>query len=60
MNNIINPKNGKKYSIYTKAGENILPVPINDDRWRKAGHGGVLLPQDHGTDGMSLFCWEIR
>jgi 16S rRNA (cytosine967-C5)-methyltransferase len=45
---------------FTKAGENILPVPINDDRWRKAGHGGVLLPQDHGTDGMSLFCWEIR
>jgi 16S rRNA (cytosine967-C5)-methyltransferase len=45
---------------FTKEGENIVPIPINDDRWRKVGHGGLLLPQDHGTDGMSLFCWKVR
>ncbi len=31
-----------------------VPVPIvdPDDRWRPRARGALLLPQDHGTDGM--------
>ena len=31
-----------------------VPVPIADpdDRWRPRARGALLLPQDHGTDGM--------
>lgn len=33
------------------------PVP---DPWRPHGSGGLLLPQDHGTDGMAVFIWQRR
>lgn len=31
-----------------------VPVPIagSDDRWRPRARGALVLPQDHGTDGM--------
>lgn len=29
-------------------------------RWRKWGNGALLLPQDHNTDGMSLFMWRRK
>ncbi|MFN3215645.1 MAG: transcription antitermination factor NusB [Acidimicrobiales bacterium] len=32
-----------------------LPVP---DPWRPHGSGGLVLPQDHGTDGMAVFVWR--
>ncbi len=28
------------------------------DRWRPWGTGGLVLPQDHGTDGMAVFRWR--
>lgn len=33
------------------------PVEIGDP-WRPWGTGGILLPQDHDTDGMALFVWQ--
>ncbi|HEC10775.1 MAG TPA: hypothetical protein ENI86_14605 [Acidimicrobiales bacterium] len=30
------------------------------DRWRPWGSGGLVLPQDHGTDGMAVFRWRRR
>ena len=33
-------------------------VPFDDDRWRPWGGGGLLLPQDAGTDGMAMFRWQ--
>lgn len=40
------------------------PVPIEGDaeardRWRPFGSGGVILPQDHDTDGMAAFRWQF-
>ncbi len=32
-----------------------LPVP---DPWRAHGTGGLVLPQDHDTDGMAIFRWR--
>lgn len=51
------------------AGFVVLPLaeatPDTVDRWRRwpgtdgdDGHGGYLLPQDHDTDGMSVFVWQ--
>lgn len=31
----------------------LLPIP--GDHWRRHGKGAVVLPQDHGTDGMAVF-----
>jgi 16S rRNA (cytosine967-C5)-methyltransferase len=31
---------------------------VESERWRAWGDGGLLLPQDHGTDGMALFRWQ--
>jgi 16S rRNA (cytosine967-C5)-methyltransferase len=28
------------------------------DRWREWSSGGLLLPQDHDTDGMAIFGWQ--
>jgi 16S rRNA (cytosine967-C5)-methyltransferase len=33
------------------------PIALEDRRWRPHGTGGLLLPQDAGTDGMSVFAW---
>lgn len=27
--------------------------------WRPLGHGGAVLPHDHGTDGMAIFRWRF-
>lgn len=37
------------------------PIDIrrSNDAWRQIGdHGGMLLPQDHDTDGMAVFAWQ--
>jgi 16S rRNA (cytosine967-C5)-methyltransferase len=31
------------------------PEPLRLDVWRPHGTGGIVLPQDHGTDGMTCF-----
>lgn len=36
------------------------PVAIAGEHWRGWGSGGLLLPQDHDTDGMALFAWRRR
>lgn len=37
----------------------LTPVPVNDERWSPLGTGGRLLPQDHGTDAMTLYRWTV-
>lgn len=51
--------------IAATVGADFVPVPLAEatpetaDRWRSWGqHGGYLLPQDHDTDGMSVFVWQ--
>ena len=44
---------------FEKSGDGIFPIPIKDPLWRENGNGGLLLPQDHNTDGMSIFVWTI-
>ena len=35
------------------------PDPLEHaERWRSWGTGGLLLPQDHDTDGMAVFRWS--
>jgi 16S rRNA (cytosine967-C5)-methyltransferase len=34
------------------------PVPLPAERWRPLGTGGRVLPQDAGTDGMTVFAWD--
>jgi 16S rRNA (cytosine967-C5)-methyltransferase len=31
---------------------------VDTDFWRPLGHGGLVLPHDHGTDGMAVFRWR--
>ena len=45
---------------FTKSVDGLKPVVINDSRWRKKNGGVFLLPQDHETDGMSMFKWEVK
>lgn len=37
-----------------------VPTANDTDRWRtwQDGSGGFVLPQDHDTDGMSIFAWR--
>lgn len=36
-----------------------VPIEIDGSRWRRHGTaGGMLLPQDHDTDGMCVFAWR--
>ncbi len=34
------------------------PVELVGDHWRPLGTGGIVLPQDHGTDAMAVFAWR--
>ncbi len=34
-------------------------LPVDHARWSAWGSGGRLLPQDHDTDAMALFRWEV-
>lgn len=38
--------------------ESFEPVALDGERWRPWGTGGLLLPQDHDTDGMALYVWR--
>lgn len=40
-------------------GPDVTPLPLRSDRWRPWGSGGLILPQDHDTDGMAIFKWQI-
>lgn len=47
--------------IAATIGPDFTPVSVPDehDVWRPWGdHGGLLLPQDHDTDGMTAFVWQ--
>ena len=44
---------------FEKEAGGVSPIPIEDPLWRNNGEGALLLPQDRGTDGMSLFMWKI-
>ena len=35
-----------------------VAVPIGDSRWRPLGRGGLVLPQDHETDGMFAVIYQ--
>ncbi|MGH9188229.1 MAG: transcription antitermination factor NusB, partial [Acidimicrobiales bacterium] len=35
------------------------PLPALGEPWRPWGRGGLLLPQDAGTDGMALFRYRV-
>ncbi|HJM97255.1 MAG TPA: transcription antitermination factor NusB [Acidimicrobiales bacterium] len=35
------------------------PIKLTDTRWRPNGNGLQILPQDSGTDGMSIFQWTV-
>jgi len=39
------------------AGFSSLDLVAADD-WREFGRGGLILPQDRGTDGMAVFRWK--
>ena len=41
------------------SGPGITPIALDADRWRSWGSGGLILPQDHDTDGMAIFKWRI-
>ena len=38
--------------MVAKERPDAVAVPIDDPRWRSCGRGGLILPQDHNTDGM--------
>ncbi len=38
---------------------NLVPEKLFHERWRKIGNGLQILPQDFGTDGMSMFQWKL-
>ena len=38
---------------------NLIPEKLFHERWRKVGNGLQILPQDSGTDGMSMFQWKL-
>ena len=40
-------------------GPAATPLPLRADHWRTWGSGGLILPQDHDTDGMAIFKWRI-
>lgn len=40
-------------------GPHATPLPLTADHWRPWGSGGLILPQDHDTDGMAIFKWRI-
>ena len=56
---ITNAETQEVANRFEKSVDGIFPIPIKDPLWREKGNGGVLLPQDHDTDGMSLFIWGI-
>lgn len=47
--------------VASTIGEGFDPLSIDTGTgvWRRLGdHGGLLLPQDHDTDGMAVFAWR--
>ncbi len=46
-------------SAFTEAhAQFVTALPNPEGPWRPWGTGGLLLPQDAGTDGMALFRWR--
>lgn len=46
-------------AVDERADFETLPLE-HPDRWRDWGSGGLILPQDRGTDGMAVFRWRRR
>ena len=40
--------------------ENAEIIPVTQPPWREHHQGGLVLPHDHGTDGMAVFQWRRR
>lgn len=37
----------------------LVPEPLVGAHWRPWGRGGLVLPHDHGTDGMAVFRYRL-
>jgi 16S rRNA (cytosine967-C5)-methyltransferase len=37
----------------------LVPEPLAGAHWRSWGRGGLVLPHDHGTDGMAVFRYRM-
>ncbi len=35
------------------------PIKLQSPKWRAHGNGLQVLPQDAGTDGMTVFKWKV-
>lgn len=44
---------------FASQNTNMKPVALDGHRWRHLGTGGIVLPQDYGTDGMAVFQWRL-
>lgn len=44
---------------FARAHPHAVPQLLAGDRWRELGTGGLVLPQDHDTDGMAVFAWKL-
>jgi 16S rRNA (cytosine967-C5)-methyltransferase len=43
---------------FTEEHPEFEPVELTGEHWRSLGTGGIVLPQDHGTDAMAVFAWR--
>ncbi len=43
---------------FSDADERFTSEPPQSGRWRSWGSGGIVLPQDHDSDGMAVFRWR--
>lgn len=51
------------FDVAATAPGNLEPVDVaaSSDIWRQWGsHAGLVLPQDHDSDGMTVFAWQRR
>jgi hypothetical protein len=37
----------------------LVAEPLAGGHWRPWGRGGLVLPHDHGTDGMAVFRYRM-
>ena len=71
---LLRPGGVLTYSVCTVTREETVEVPLEFDArqhkaeiipvtqapWRQHHQGGLVLPHDHGTDGMAVFQWRRR
>ena len=44
---------------FASQNTSLKPVILDGERWRHLGTGGIIFPQDYGTDGMAVFQWRL-